>query len=249
MKLFALALLAGCTLIPSSVASQETMRAPDGGTTNHVDGVELLAIPGKPLSGKSSIEWTRTLEDGSTLAVQGVSILARDSQGRMYRERRTWVPAGSSKENPLIEKRYYDPVAKTQTICIERMKQCIVNDYHPRTRLIEVPAHPFAIPERSVSNESLGDSTIEDMKVVGTRETMTISAGVAGNSQPLTITREFWFSEELDTNLSVTRIDPRIGKQVVRLVDLVVGEPDAKLFELPEGYAVVDARQPQQGER
>jgi hypothetical protein len=249
MKLFALVFLAGCALIPCSVASQETMRAPDGGTTNHVDGVELLAIPGKPLSGKSSIEWTRTLEDGSTLAVQGLSILARDSEGRMYRERRSWVPAGSGKENPLIEKRYFDPVAKTQTICMVRLKQCIVSDYRPRTRLIEVPARPFVIPERSVSNESLGENTIEDMKVTGTRETTTISAGVAGNSQPLTITREFWFSEELDTNLSVTRIDPRIGKQVVRLVDLAVGEPDAKLFELPGDYSVVDARRPERTEQ
>jgi hypothetical protein len=242
MKNFALLVAAGSLLFAGNLIAQEAMRAPDGGTSNHVDGVELLAIPGKPLTGKSSIEWTRTLEDGSTLSVQGLSNLARDSQGRMYRERRNWVPAGSGKENPLIEKMYFDPVAKTRTVCTVRLKQCIVNDFHPRTSLVAVPSRPFVSPDRSVTQEALGNDVIEEMNVTGTRETTTINAGEQGNSQPLVITREFWFSPELATNLTVTRLDPRVGKQVVRLVDLAVGEPDAKIFALPEGYEVVDAR-------
>ena len=53
--------------------------------------------------------------------------------------------------------------------------------------------------------------------MVGTRETLTINPGVAGNEQPLVSTREFWYSPDLLTNLAVTRKDPVEGLQVVRL--------------------------------
>jgi hypothetical protein len=37
--------------------------------------------------------------------------------------------------------------------------------------------------------------------------------------------------------------DPRIGKQTFTLTDVILGDPDPKLFELPEGHGVVDHRQ------
>jgi len=40
----------------------------------------------------------------------------------------------------------------------------------------------------------------------------------------------------------VTRIDPREGKQVVRLSDLALGEPDPHMFDIPPGYTVRDER-------
>ncbi len=55
----------------------------------------------------------------------------------------------------------------------------------------------------------LGTDTIDGLNVVGTRETLTINAGVEGNSQPLSSTEEFWYSPDLEVNLSVTRKDPR----------------------------------------
>ena len=234
--------LASLALLCTGLAAQTGTRAPDGGTSTRVDGVELLAIPGKPLSGKSSIEWTRTMEDGSTVTLQGLANLARDNEGRMYRERRGWVPAGSGRVNPLNEMFFIDPVAKTRTVCTVQTKQCLINNYAPRTALISVPERPFVDASRSVSQESLGTESEEGMAVTGTRETVTLNAGVAGNSQPLVTTREFWYSAELETNLAVTRTDPRFGKQVVRLVDLQLGEPEAQTFALPKGYAVVDLR-------
>jgi hypothetical protein len=45
--------------------AQEPLRGPDGRTTYHVPGVDLLAIPGKPFTAKSRTDWTRILEDGS----------------------------------------------------------------------------------------------------------------------------------------------------------------------------------------
>lgn len=196
-----------------TLAGQEPVRAPDGGTTTHVDGVDLLALPGRPLTGKSSVEWTRTLEDGSTVSVHEIANLARDSQGRMYRERRNWVPVDSALEAPLTEMQFFDPIAKTKTICAISVKECVLSAYHPRTSLIARPAGSFANGTRFLTRESLGTDRIDGMTVTGTRETITVNAGVVGNSAPLVSTREFWYSDEIQTNLAVTRIDPREGKQ------------------------------------
>jgi hypothetical protein len=174
--------------------------------------------------------------------VHEVANLARDSECRMYRERRSFVPVDSGREAPLTEIQFFDPVAKTKTICTVRLKQCVVSDYHPRTSLVAMPSAPFANAARSLVRENIGNDVIDGLNVSGTRETTTINPGAVGNSQALVSTREFWYSEELQTNLAVTRNDPRDGEQVVRLIDLSAAEPDARFFAIPAGYVVSDAR-------
>jgi hypothetical protein len=39
------------------------------------------------------------------------------------------------------------------------------------------------------------------------------------------------------------RSDPRIGTQTFTATDLILSEPDPKLFDLPEGFKIVDRRQ------
>jgi len=85
----------------ATLPAQEPSRGPDGGTTYHVSGVDLLAIPDKPFSAKTRTDWTRVLEDGSTVKVFLEARLARDSQGRVYRERRSFVAAGSTAKSRL----------------------------------------------------------------------------------------------------------------------------------------------------
>jgi hypothetical protein len=111
---------------------QAPSRAPDGGTNYRVDGVDLPALPGMPLTGKSRIEWTRTFEDGSTVTVHLEANLARGSAGHMYRERRCFVPANSNEEPRLNEIMLFDPDARTKTTCTLATKTCVVIDYYPR---------------------------------------------------------------------------------------------------------------------
>ena len=54
------------------------------------------------------------------------------------------------------------------------------------------------------------------------------------------VTREMWYSPELQVNLSVTRKDPREGTQVIQLVDLNRTEPDPATFQVPEGFVVAN---------
>jgi len=240
MRRCGFALLAGLALLSGALAAQEPSRGPDGGPSTHVPGISLLAIQGKPFSGVDTIEWTHTLEDGSTISTHTTAILARDSQGRMYRENHHFVPL--DKKSPLYQVHIYDPVTRSQAHCSTTNFQCVITDYVPQTFFDTRPAGLFDDGNRSLTRESLGSQTIEGIYVNGTRETTTINPGVLGNDRPLVSTREFWYSDELQSNLAVTRIDPRTGKQVIWISDISRSEPDAHLFDIPIGYSVRDMR-------
>jgi hypothetical protein len=251
MKHSFLVLALAATLIAPVYAAQDTAHAPDGGTSFTVSGVELLNIPGVPLTGKSSITWTRPLPDGGTVTTHLEANLARDSQGRIYRERRSFVPENSSQTSRLTQIHIFDPVARTTTTCTVATHECIITNFHPwrTTSPAAQPAGSFANGTRYLTREDLGTNVMDGLDVTGTRETITINPGVVGNDRPLVSTREYWYAESLKTNLVVTRDDPREGKQVVRLIDFSTSEPEAQLFSPPAGYVVRDARASAQAER
>jgi hypothetical protein len=242
MNRYAPLLLVASTLVAGNLRAQAPSRAPDGGTRYHVDGVELLPLPGMPLTGKSNVEWTRTLEDGSTVTVHEAANLARDSAGRMYREHHSFVPINSNEPSRLNAIHLFDPAARTQTLCTIATKECRVSDYHPRREFALQTPGPFANGTRSLSREDIGNETINGISVIGSRETTIINPGVVGNDKALATTREFWYAPSIRTNLLVTRVDPREGKQVIALTDLALAEPDSRMFEVPAGYTVVDER-------
>jgi hypothetical protein len=93
-----------------------------------------------------------------------------------------------------------------------------------------------------ITRESLGHKFADDLPVVGTREIITIAAGAIGNDRNLTLTREFWYSPDLKTNIAATRTDPREGTQVIRLAILSRGEPDPSAFTVPPNSVVADLR-------
>jgi len=245
MRLRALLIAAGFALLACSLPAQdstETSRGPDGGTRVHVTGIQVLPVTGKPFSGRDSIEWTRTLEDGSVVTTHLTALVARDSQGRIRRERTTFVPANSNQQSKPMEMIILDPTAHTRTICDLATRRCSVNDYSAPVKFTPVPAGPLDNGKRYLTRESLGTNTKDDLNVVGTRETLTINAGVIGNNQPVVTTREFWYSSDLEINLSVTRKDPREGTQVIQLIDLSQDEPDPSLFQVPSDFVIEDLR-------
>jgi len=243
MKLWTLT--AAFLLIVSSLFAQdseELMRGPDGGTTYHVDGISVRPLPGQPFSGRSTTEWTRTLQDGSVVTTHLFAMVARDSQGRIYREGRNFVPVNSNQEPKRFRFKIADPITHTLTICNVANHSCTVTDYFAPTAFTPRPVGTFDDGKRSLMRESLGNDVMDGINVVGTRETTTIGAGVIGNSQALSITREFWYSPELQVNLEITRKDPREGTQMVRVHEVSRAEPDPSWFKVTEGYAIHDLR-------
>ena len=83
---------------------------------------------------------------------------------------------------------------------------------------------------------------MDGLDVQGTRETTTVNPGVVGNERPLVTTREFWYAPAIQTNLAVTRRDPREGVQEIHLIDLSRAEPDPQQFQVPAGFTVEDMR-------
>jgi hypothetical protein len=80
------------------------------------------------------------------------------------------------------------------------------------------------------------------METTGTRDAVIYNPGVFGNDRKVTVEREYWYSTQLGINLLSIRSDPRFGKQTFRATNLMLSEPDAKLFELPDGFKVEDRR-------
>lgn len=229
-----------CVVACFSAGAQES-RGPDGGTRNQVSGIDVMAIPNRPFAATDAIDWTRTLADGSTVALHLDAKVARDSQGRVYRERHNFVPEGSQ-DRAAYEIHLMDPVSRTQLLCSGRFYRCVLSDFSPATYFRPTPEGSYADGTRTLSRENLGSTTIEGIYVSGTRETVTILPGAVGNEHAIVSTREYWYSDELQTNLAVTRIDPVEGKQVIRLSHISRTEPDPHLWDVPIGFRVRDVR-------
>ena len=87
--------------------------------------------------------------------------------------------------------------------------------------------------------------TVAGLETIGTRETRLAETGTIGNDGPILEKREYWYSPKLGVNLITRREDPRFStQQNFEVSDLTLGEPDAKLFEVPSGYEIIDLRKP-----
>ena len=80
------------------------------------------------------------------------------------------------------------------------------------------------------------------MDTVGLRQTTFIEHGVEGNDQAVTAMRETWHSQELGINLLSIRSEPIVGKQSFTIIEISSADPDPHLFEVPDGYTVIDLR-------
>lgn len=107
-----------------------------------------------------------------------------------------------------------------------------------------VPATPFATTLRmggaDGNKTDLGTQTVEGVPAQGTRITRTIEAGQMGNSLPIVITTETWFSPELKVLVTSKSSDPRIGDTTYKLTNIQRAEPDPSLFQAPADYTIRD---------
>jgi hypothetical protein len=95
---------------------------------------------------------------------------------------------------------------------------------------------PFAASR--IEKEDLGTQQMEGVEAEGSRDTLTIEAGAIGNERPIEIVSERWYSKELQVVMQSSRKDPRFGETTYRLTEVVLGEPDPSLFEVPSDYTI-----------
>ena len=222
--------------------AQGPMRAPDGNSFTRIVSIFIAPIPNAPFSANVSTQWTRQTSDGATVVVKNRRMVARDSQGHVFEERRRFVPADSNSPSLLFQTDYVDPARRTRTLCFPANEICDVYNFFTPPSEASLPVGPLPDGKRYLSRENLGSDTIEGLETIGTRETISTSPGAVGNDREVVSTKEFWYSPRLGVNLVVKRFDPLQGTQVFTVSNISLAEPDARLFAVPAQFKVADQR-------
>jgi hypothetical protein len=227
--------------VGGSVSAQDAaMHAPDGGTRQRLESIDIPPAANAPFRAVVTTEWTRIMPDGSTGTVKNHRTVARDSLGRVFQERRYFTPDGDKQTTRISEWDYQDPARHEMCVCRPDTKVCTIYKYDSPATVSLPKAGPLANGMGTVTLENLGKKTIDNVDVVGSREVTTLNAGVMGDEKPEPVVKEFWYSPQLKINVITKRFDPRASAMQSFVVGSISqAEPDAKLFEPPSEYRMV----------
>ena len=208
-------------------------------------------VTGAPFSAVAVSETTQTLADGNHIMRKTQTNVFRDSQGRIRREITLagfgpMAPSGQPKSFVVI----HDPVAGATFMLhpdqktAEKIEKSFARVNGPMNRAMKDKME-LRQEEKTGANlkrEDLGTQTIAGVTAQGTRVTKTIPAGQIGNEKPITIVREVWYSNDLQTMVMSKRSDPWSGETTYTLTNIQRSEPDAALFSVPSDYTVTEGR-------
>ena len=110
------------------------------------------------------------------------------------------------------------------------------------TVVYQAEASAMRVPmTANATKEDLGTQIVEGVMARGTRSTTTIEAGAIGNTRPIQIVSEQWYSEDLKVLVMTKHSDPRTGETTYRLTNVQLAEPPASLFQVPADYTFRDS--------
>jgi hypothetical protein len=221
------------------VAQNVPQHAPDGGTIQRIQSIDIPPIANAPFTAVVVTEWTRILPDGSSALMKNHRTVARDSLGRVFEERRYFAPDGDKQTTMLTETDYEDLTVHQWMRCFVNTKTCAVTTYN---RAVTVSQTKPPMPAQNGTKwEDLGRKNMDNVEVLGSREVMTLSVGAIGNEKEQPVVKEFWYSPRLGINVTTKRFDPRASTvQNFYVTSINQGEPDAQLFHPPANYRVVN---------
>ena len=222
------------------------------------------AVPGAPYTAEAITEHTQTLADGNRIRQTITSEVARDSQGRVRREESLpgsanaprliliddpvtgvhWTLNPANKTASQLPVKLADKVildtaqASAQKIAAEKMALSVDG---PQVTVAVAGSGPLlkeATGASETAKTDLGSQTVEGVQAQGTRITRTILAGQVGNDQAIIITTETWKSPDLKVLVMSKTSDPRMGDTTYCLTNIMRGEPDPALFQVPSDYTI-----------
>jgi hypothetical protein len=247
-----IAFVAGTTCTPAQEAAATQNPPPYRGVNSRMEGVFVTPVPDAPLTAVAELQSTQLLADGSSETKKSVNHIARDSQGRIYNERREMVPESFAGTPPLVSFHIYDPTTKLNTFLdpyTHIAHQSVRMDVIPVAGIATnapvgnaiAPVTTIVNPNRLATQEQdLGTHSMENVVVRGARKSRTIAASASGTGKPVVVTDEYWYSEELRLNMLVKHDDPRTGQQMVTITQVNRSEPPAATFQIPADYKIVD---------
>lgn len=195
-------------------------------------------ITGAPYSALGTSETVTTLPDGNRIVRQNRVRLWRDSDGRTRSEYSLSsiggpLPLEVNSTVTVID----DPAARTRYMLQPAAKVAVAVPISP-CRVAD--AQRGAAPANVSTPLNLGERELDGEKVSGSRIVSTIPAGAIGNEQPITMSAEQWYGQDLKVVVEATYRDPRTGETKYKLRDIKRQEPDAKLFRVPNDYSKED---------
>ena len=232
-------------LLPVYLVAQspeDALHAPDGNSYQQIINIFISPLTNSPFTATVSASVVRELNDGTTITRVNHRLVVRDSKGRIYQERRRLVPPGGNEASAIMRIEISDPAQHIKYFCYQVSKTCSLTNYNVAVSEPVVPVGPIGDGKHYLSREDLGKNEVEGVETIGTRETVTTSAGAMGNDREVALTKEFWYSPKLAINLVVKRLDPVQGTQTFTVRNLQLAEPDARLFTVPAGFKVIDQR-------
>jgi hypothetical protein len=257
-------LVASGGLFPISLTAQEQsqpapqavqknaprIRAEDGGVSQMMESIVVSGKPQAPFTLTLETEWVRQLGDGGTITLVNKRRIARNAAGQIYQERWLLVPKAGMAESRMTTVQISDPSAHTLYKCFftgPKKNVCELLIYKSLTPAVDITEKSVTgdLPDDQGSfvHDNLGKQFLSGVETVGVRDSTTYNPGVFGNDRKMTTEREAWYSPQLDLNLLSIRSDPQTGKQTFTATNVILGDPDPSLFELPAGFKVVDHRQ------
>jgi hypothetical protein len=242
LPFFAAILVGSLTLGRMMLGQNIPEHAPDGGTTQRVQSIDIPTIANAPFSAVVVTEWTKIMPDGSPALIKNHRTVARDSLGRVFEERRYFTPDGDKQVTALLQVEYKDPVLHQWVVCVVNRRVCSAYTYNWAAGVSQPkPATAAQSGANGTKWEDLGKKVIDNVEVVGSQEVMTIPVGTIGNEKAEPVVKEFWYSPRLGINVTTKRFDPRASAvQNFYVTAISQGEPDAQLFHPPADYRIVN---------
>jgi len=201
-------------------------------------------VKGAPYTADITTEFTQVLGDGNRIHQITSERAYRDSEGRTRRE--TSLAGLSSPGNAGVPLAFVDDPVAGASFVLD-----LTNRSYTRLPWRQPPpsgAGPRNQQPRlanpNLKTESLGRQTIAGVAADGTRTTQTIPAGQIGNTMPIQVVNERWYSSELQAVILQKRSDPRSGESVSQWANIIRAEPSSTLFAVPADFQASQGRGP-----
>jgi len=176
----------------------------------------ISPTPNAPFTATVVTEWKQFLPDGTTQTVKNRRLVARDSSGRIFEERRGFSPNGDKKPTPLLAMDYADPTAHVLYRCAPNPQRCQALSYN---------APPVAQPANDTALKNLGQKKIDNLDTTGSRQVITVATTPGSGKE----TVELWFSPKLQINLTEKHATDT-DNLIFTVEGINLSDPDPKLF-------------------
>ncbi len=206
----------------------------------------VTPIPNAPFTAIVQVERSILRPDGIATRMKTFRQIGRDGYGRIYNEMRILVPAETDQTPKIASIRLYDPQTRVSTTlnALDKTFWTMTVNRPPATvppgPLDATPAGNTIQQNEFTTKEDLGVKDFNGTPAHGVRTVQKIP--VEGSGAAVTVTDEYWYSDDLRINLQIKHNDPRTGPTTLTLVQIQRAEKDPAMFEIPQDYRRADGR-------